>query len=219
MSTTTTKRAEANRRNAQEEHGAQDPRGQGSLEIQRGQARLNAKTLVLPGEDAGAFQGRLDAWATDLQPRNDVEQILVERSATLSWQLERADRADAARLARIILTAPAEEALGQADQAAALGQRLFQDPRGPLPLYPHSLYNFQSRPRVSSSGLGDDPDDPRACSSARIHRRRLPMVLDRWDELGNLLDRGLTWQSPDKLKAIRLLGRQPLDAADSEVVA
>ena len=38
-------------------------------------------------------------------------------------------------------------------------------------------------------------------------------------ELGSLLDRGLSWQSPDKLKAIRLLGRQPLDAADSEVVA
>ena len=218
--TTTSKRAEANRRNARKSTGPKSPEGKDRSKFNALKHGLNARTVVLPGEDAGAFQDRLDAWASDLRPRNDVEQVLVERSATLSWQLERADRADAARLASILVAAPAEEALRQADQAAALGQRLFQDPRGPLPLYPHHLYSFHRNPRVSASGLGDDPDDPaRLLLQLESTAAGCRWLLDRWGELGSLLDRGLSWQSPDKLKAIRLLGRQPLDAADSEVVA
>src|SRR5580693_7852985 len=138
--TTTTKRAEANRRNARKSTGPRTPEGKDRSKFNAIKHGLNARTLVLPGEDAGAFQDRLDAWEADLQPRNDVEHVLVERSATLSWQLARADRAAAARLASILAAAPAEEALRQADRAAALGQRLFQDPGGPLPLYPHALY-------------------------------------------------------------------------------
>jgi hypothetical protein len=91
---------------------------------------------------------------------------------------------------------------------------------GPLPLYPHSLYDSHGKPRVSDSGLGDDPDAPaRLLLQLESTAAGCGWLLDRWGELGGLLDRGLSWQSPDKLKAIRLLGRQPLDAADSEVVA
>ncbi len=220
MNATSTKRAEANRRNARKSTGPNTPEGKDRSKFNAVKHGLDAKTIVLPGEDAGAFQTRLDAFASDLRPRNDVEQVLVERSATLSWQLQRADRADAARLASIISTAPAEEALRQADEAAALGQRLFHDPRGPLPLYPHTLYGLNGQPRVSDSGLADDPDDPaRLLLRLESTAAGCRWLLGRWVELGNLLDRGLSWQSPDKLKAIRLLGRQPLDAADSDVVA
>jgi hypothetical protein len=43
-------------------------------------------------------------------------------------------------------------------------------------------------------------------------------LLDRWAELHSLLDLEQAWQSPDKLKAIRLLGRQPIDAFDDPKV-
>jgi hypothetical protein len=44
--------------------------------------------------------------------------------------------------------------------------------------------------------------------------------LDRWAELRAVLQKGQAWGSPDKLKAVRLLGKQPLDAApDAEVAA
>src|SRR5262249_20793624 len=143
----------------------------------------------------------------------------------VSWQLERADRAEAARLSSLIRAAPAEEALRQADAAdaaAALGQRLFRDPRGPMALYPHALYLGDGRPRVSASATrpGDDPDDPpRLLLRLEADAAGCRWLLDRWAELGALLDQGLSWQSPDKLRAIRLLGHQPLDAADSPVVA
>ena len=38
-------------------------------------------------------------------------------------------------------------------------------------------------------------------------------MLDRWAELREILEAGLLWQAPDRLKAVRLLGKQPLDAA------
>ncbi|MHB1560790.1 MAG: hypothetical protein ACYC61_25325, partial [Isosphaeraceae bacterium] len=43
-------------------------------------------------------------------------------------------------------------------------------------------------------------------------------LLDRWGELGALLEDGLLWQPPDRFKAIRLLGRQPLEATDDDRV-
>jgi hypothetical protein len=44
-------------------------------------------------------------------------------------------------------------------------------------------------------------------------------LLDRWAELRVRLEDGQCWQSPEKLKAVRLLGRQPFDAADVRAVA
>ncbi len=43
-------------------------------------------------------------------------------------------------------------------------------------------------------------------------------MLDQWSELGSILDEGLNWQSADKLKAVRLLGRHPIEAADDRNV-
>src|SRR5262249_19702619 len=116
--------------------------------------------------------------------------------------------------------ARADAAGRREEEAAALGRRLLFDRCGPLPLSPHSLYSFPGQPRFSWSGLSDDPDDPpRLLLHLEASAAGCRWLLDRWAELRGLLDRGLSWQSPDKFRAIRLLGRQPLDAADSEVVA
>jgi hypothetical protein len=44
-------------------------------------------------------------------------------------------------------------------------------------------------------------------------------LLDRWAELRARLEPGQSCQSPDKLKAIRLLGKQQRDAADDADLA
>ena len=44
-------------------------------------------------------------------------------------------------------------------------------------------------------------------------------LLDQWARLRDLLEQGLPWLAPDKLKAVRLLGRHPIDAFDSTDVA
>ena len=220
MTLSAAERAAISRQNGQKSKGPTSPEGKQRSRFNALKHGLKAKRPVLPGEDAQQYQGRLDAWMGDLQPRNDVEQSLVQRAVTLTWQLDRAERAEAARLSSIIRAAPEDAARRQEEEAAALGQRLFHDPCGPLPLYPHALYYGHGQPRVSSSGLGDDPDaPPRLLLRLEAKAAGCRWLLDRWAELGALLDRGLSWQSPDKLRAIRLLGRQPLDAADSELVA
>jgi hypothetical protein len=220
MTLSAAERAAISRQNGQKSKGPKSAQGKSHSRFNALKHGLKAKLPVLPGEDAQEYQGRLDAWIADWQPTHEVEQSLVERAVTLTWQLDRAERAETARLTAIIRSAPAEAALRQEEEALTLGRRLFFDPRGPVPLYPHSLYPFPDRPRISSSGLSDDPDDPpRLLLRLESTAAGCRWLLDRWAELGALLDRGLGWQSPDKLRAIRLLGRQPLEAADSELVA
>jgi hypothetical protein len=220
MTLSPAERAEISRQNGKKSQGPKSAQGKSRSKFNALKHGLKAKLPVLPGEDPQQYQGLLDAWIANLQPSNDVEHSLVERAVTITWQLDRAERAETARLSRIIREAPAEAARRREEEAAALGQRLFFDRRGPLPLYPHSLYNLPDRPRVSFSGLSDDPDDPpRLLPRLEATAEGCRWLLDRWADLRGLLDRGLSWQSPDKLKAIRMLGRQPLDAADSEVVA
>ena len=213
-------RAAISRHNGQKSNGPKSSEGKDRSRFNALKHGLKAKVPVLPGEDPQEYQGRLQAWIADLQPKNDVEHTLVERAVTITWQLDRADRAETARLTTLIREAPAETARRQEDEAAALGRRLFFDRRGPVPLYPHSLYGSPDRPRVSASGLSDDPDDPpRLLLRLEATASGCRWLLDRWAELRALLDGGLSWQPPDKLRAIRLLGHQPLDAADSQVVA
>ena len=184
---------------------------------------MTAKTPVLPGEDRGAFTKRVESWKDDLQPRGAVEDFLVERAARVSWQLDRVERAERrgwpgrSSRARRPRTTPRRT-------RPHLGRRLFWDRRGPLPLYPHiTIRNElvpQRLPRTSFSGVVDDPDHPEAL----VHRLEstaagCQWLLGQWAGLRTILDQGQAWQSPDKLKAIRLLGRQPLDAADDPRVA
>ena len=101
----------------------------------------------------------------------------------------------------------------------ALGRRLFWDRRGPLELYPHSPLKDQllahKQPRTSFSGLADDPDDPeRLVIQLERSEAGCLWMLQLWAELREILDQDLLWQPIDRFRAIRLLGRQPTDAAD-----
>ena len=218
--TTQTDRAEINRRNAQKSTGPRTPEGKDRSRFNAVKHGMTAKTLVLPGEDPEALQHRLDGWTESLKPKNDLEQYLVERAVRVSWQLDRADRAEVARLTAQIRDDAFYDCHSQQNvEVVALGRRLFWDRRGPLELYPHFPLKDQllasKKPRTSFSGLAEDPDDPehlviRLESSAA----GCLWLLRQWAELSDILDQDLLWQSIDRFKAIRLLGRQPTDAAD-----
>ena len=116
--------------------------------------------------------------------------------------------------------AGADRLVELADEVIALGRRLFWDPLGPLPLYPHLGNNLGSQfVRFSWSEEIDDPNEP-----ARIVNRLestaigCAWLLDRWGELRQRLETGGNWQPVDRLKAIRMLGRQPMDAAEDDRV-
>jgi hypothetical protein len=181
---------------------------------------LTAKTPVLPGESAAEFQARIDRYKTGLEPRNGLEEELAERAAMASWQLDRASRAEVARLARSIHTEPAMAAFRENQRAEALGNRLFFDRRGPVELYPSRDYDNYKQPRTSSSEVADDPDDPAVLvAELETTLAGCRWLRGRWDELREMLESGLGWQSQEKLKAVRLLGRQPLQAVSVREVA
>src|SRR5262249_10138497 len=99
-------------------------------------------------------------------------------------------------------------------EVVALGKRLFTDRRGPIDNYPNGQYPHPKL-RTSWSDIADDPDDPaRLVILLESTGPGCRWLLDRWAELRARLEQGDCWQSPEKLKAIRLLGRQPLHAAD-----
>ncbi len=154
-----------------------------------------------------------------LEPRDDVEQFLVGRAVNLSWQLDRAERARAARLAEAA-TGGAARLADLADEVIALGRRLFWDPLGPLPLYPHLGNNLGRQfVRFSWSDEIDDPNEPaRIVNRLESTAMGCAWLLDRWGELRQRLEDGWTLQPPERLRAIRLLGRQPMDAPQDDRV-
>ena len=106
----------------------------------------------------------------------------------------------------------ADRLAAQAEEVAALGSRLFREPGG-LVLTPRPT------PAPPCPGPMPTTDDP-----ARIVIRLEATVLgcawllDRWGDLRQLLDDGLPWQSHDRLRAVRMLRKQPRDAADDRRV-
>ena len=105
-----------------------------------------------------------------------------------------------------------------AERADELGDRLFFDPTGPTALYgidPVPLDTIGP----SRKGKASDPNKP-----SRIVRRLkktlagCEFLLREWKRLRTLAETGF-WLSPDRFRAVRMLGRQPVDALEHREVA
>jgi hypothetical protein len=215
----------ANRQNAARSTGPRTEAGRNRSRLNAVKHGFRAEKAILPDEDPAVLQERLDAWTADLQPRNSVEQHLVDRGVRLSWQLDRVTRAQDGRTSTQMIEGGSEEADLQAEEILEIGKRLFWDNRGPINFYPHRPIREVSShgddvPRTSFCESPDDPDQP-ALLVRRLQSSAAgcQWMLDRWDELGGLVECELAWLPPDKLKAIRLLGMQPIDAVDDLDVA
>ena len=211
-------RAEINRRNAQRSTGPKSQAGKERSRFNALKHGCRARLPILPGEDPDAYQDRLDAWIDKFQPRDAVEAYMVERAVHASWQLDRADRAEVAAM----VEAADEQALRRARDVLELGATLFRAParvRG-------------GDPDGVRGGDGDDQEPPLSWPFDPEHPRHPAHVVDelegtaqgctwllqRWAALGEALDGGRTWRAVDRLRAIRLLGKQPLDAVADETV-
>ena len=98
------------------------------------------------------------------------------------------------------------------------GRRLFFDRRGAEANYGTREY-LHKQPQTSWPGNADDPDRPsRLVRKLESSGAGCRWLLARWAELRCLLETGGCWLSPEKFKAVRLLGKQPVDAvADRDV--
>ncbi len=214
--TTTIDRAEINRRNAARSTGPRTPEGKSRSRFNAVKHGCRARLPILPGEDPEVYQRRLDAWVDKFGPRDAVEHYLVERAVHVSWQLDRADRAELAGLVADL----DREAEQRAEEVRSLGSELFAIPPGPIGGAPVEIDGAERT-------LLSWPFEP----EHSLHPSRLVAALEataagcdwlreEWTELGRILDAGRNWKPFDRVRAIRLLGKQPLDAiADEQVMS
>ena len=184
---------------------------------------LTAKTPVLPGEDPAELQSKIDAYKAKYQTRDVVEGDLMEMAAMACWRVKRADRIEAHRVTRDVVVRKEADALCAGMGVADLGRRLLFDRRGPWQVYPSRDFE-NKQPRTSDSGEPNDPHEP---GKVVLQLEATPdgcrWLVDRWFELrkplANESEDGSGWISCQKLTAIRLLGKQPLDAIHDPEVA
>ncbi len=179
---------------------------------------LYAKTAVLPGEDAQAFQALTEVYREGLQPRNGLQEDLALKAALASWQH---DRAVAAEQSRVESELEAQEKVAAAEQLEALklGSRLLFDRRGATEMYGSREY-CSKQPKTSYSGDSHDPDQPeRLVLQLEQTVAGCRWLLREWSEIRSILERGLGLQSREKLVISRLLGMQPISVAHKSRLA
>ena len=212
---TAPERAEINRRNARKSTGPRTPEGKDRSKFNALKHGLDAKTPVLPGEDAEAYRKRIDAWTADFRPSTHYEQFLVEQAAHVSWQIERVERAEAARLSENIRTAKAELARCVEHEVAVLGKRLLQSPIAPDP--PNLRQQLETG-QTSCNASITDGHPSQLIMKLESTSSGCRWLLARWAELRAILDQGGNWAIDDQYKAIRLLGQDPLERVSSPLV-
>ncbi len=165
-------------------------------------------------ESSSALEERRRTWLAQCDAQTDMDEFLITSNVVLSFNLERVWRAAAACLDR-----EKEDADDKAiDRARELGSRLYFDPTGPISKYGIETVVFD-QVGTSSSGEKDEANQP----AALVCELESTPVGCKWllSEWGLLRDRAVNgiWYSPDRLKAVRLLGFQPVDAIDQWCVA
>ena len=216
---------EANRRNSLKSTGPRTDQGKEIAKMNATKHGLRAETLVMQDEDPQVLEDRRAAWRACLSPGDDVEQRLVDDAVVYTWLQDRARRAQAGRINANIANFGVDQDQTNEQEVDDLGRRLFKDRCGPLMLYPSPTlterFDFDRHPSTSFPAKGqDDPDRPSAiilCLQSTL--QGCEWLLAEWAKLKATLDRGQAWISSDKLKAVRLLGKQPFDAIDDRDVA
>ncbi len=202
--------------------GGEEQQSEGSYDRSRFNALkhgLTAKTAVLPGEDAKSFQASVEVYKARLETQNEVEDDLAKIAALANWQMDRAIAAESVRIDRELLVRKEEKSQGDAIAAAVIRSRLFHDRQGPIELYP-SKSQYYKGPRTSCSDEPDDPLDPiKLILQAEGTVAGCQMLLREWEALRRNLLSGLSILSHEKLKMLRLMGKQPIQAVGNPEAA
>ena len=93
---TTERQKTANQMNARRSTGPKTPEGKAVVRLNAVRHGLLAREVVLPGEDADAFEDLWNQVRADLLPVGPIEQLLVDRIVNAMWRLRRLARAETA---------------------------------------------------------------------------------------------------------------------------
>jgi hypothetical protein len=86
----------ANRANARHSTGPKTPEGKAAVRLNACWHGLLARDVVLPEEDADAFEDLWNQVRANLSPMGQIEEFLVDRVVNAIWRLRRLERAESA---------------------------------------------------------------------------------------------------------------------------
>ncbi len=79
----------ANRANAQNSSGPKSPEGKAKSSLNAVKTGLTGRTVLLPGDDAAAYDRHVVRFFNEYQPQTDAEHNLVQSVADTEWRLLR----------------------------------------------------------------------------------------------------------------------------------
>jgi hypothetical protein len=210
-------RAEANRRNAHKSTGPRTAEGKARSRFNALKHGMTAESALLPGEDGEEFLDRQKELLDDLQPRNRLEEIMIERIARDDWMSIRAERAAAARVALRLRHDATEQALQERHEAIELGQRLLCHVTFPWPISP-----LDGKGELGKAPLANIPGDPhhpaRLLLSLESTLAGCDWLLHKWAGLKERLEIPGLWRMDEGFEMIRLSGAYMIDIATSYAV-
>jgi hypothetical protein len=206
---------ESNRRNSQLSCGPKTRNGKLRSSQNARKHGMRSDRSKRARENSLAFEERLRKWSARYSPDDDIEEFFLHDNVCISFELEQARNAHHERVRSQVENADDIEA----DEVEELGRRLFCDGKGPTQTY--GCRDTMWKPVPSSrEGQPVDPDDPaRLVRNLQSTPAGCYLLLDVLTELRDRLEPGEIWLGPDRLKCIRILGLQPLDAVEDRRVA
>ena len=217
---TSVAKIEANRRNSQKSKGPTTDAGKSRSRYNAIKHGMTAKTVLLPGDDPEEFAGRLRYLQDDLQARNSLEAVVIERLAGDLWKSDRSDQSFCNRIKFRLRHGPVDQSLKDADEAVELGQHLLWMPEFPLPV---GVLEGEAKGALAKFPFTDVPGDPhhpaRLLLKLQATVAGCDWLLTRWGELQFRLEQGGPWAMDDVWKMVRLLGKTAIEMKDDFQVA
>jgi hypothetical protein len=198
-----TAQIEANRRNSMRSTGPKSDKGKSRVSRNASKHGMAAITImpVLPQEDPGELEKRIQDWDTDLQPQTAAERELVQEAVRLSYAIERGERMETAHMSRRVRRARRDRLLeidSQRQHLRELERRLL------YVVGPEEVHIDKQPPWT---------DDPwLLVRELEEHAEGCRWLIERWEEYRNLLDYISKWDEAVMIRFIRLQGKDLVEA-------
>ena len=167
--------------------------------------------IAMARENSFNFENRRHRWMAIDDPKNDQDEFLSYHNVVMSFELDRAVGAHLEHLTSLIENSDEIES----EEVYELGKHLFFDPCGPTSLYGSAPDGCKQKTSWDKKALAPDKLVRKLETSAI----GCQFLKEQWEALLAKLEEGKFWLSPDRLRATRLLGRQPVEAIDDQSVA